>query len=328
MTGQIIMPGGRRVKESGKRGVVFQQSPEAEAFFRWQEGKFLEIERLYAKTWRKGLANLDLDEVAKAFRAIGISGMSCKGFPEAKVIAEGIVNSTGNPFELIRLALLFLNIPRTYHKEILRRWGNASYAPLSSYAPYAAYVLTIEVFFQIAVAAHLISSKRPSNRVDIAYLFYLPFCMVFISSDKLHRQCAPLFLRSDQQFVWGIDLKEDLKKLNDHYSQLSEAIKSKGIMSFADQLPREGEYLVASLWDRYLPRWRERREEPVPRDPVGNKKIVEEITRMTEAPPLRPEEVDFDSRNAGYLSIKRLVRKKKGSWWQLPKDFKLNEDAE
>ena len=64
--------------------------------------------------------------------------------------------------------------------------------------------------FHIAIAAHLISPERPSNRTDIAYLFYLPFCMMFVSSDKLHRETANLFLRADQEFVWGLDLKDDL----------------------------------------------------------------------------------------------------------------------
>ena len=53
-------------------------------------------------------------------------------------------------------------------------------------------------FFQIALGAGLIGGERPSNRTDIAYLFYLPFAMVFASSDNLHRRLAPLFMRPDR----------------------------------------------------------------------------------------------------------------------------------
>jgi hypothetical protein len=63
--------------------------------------------------------------------------------------------------------------------------------PLNEFAPYAAHVVTVELFLQFALAAHLIASNRPSNRTDIAYLFYLPFCTLFASSDNLHRRTAP-----------------------------------------------------------------------------------------------------------------------------------------
>ena len=55
---------------------------------------------------------------------------------------------------------------------------------------------------------------KPSHHVDLAYLYYLPFCSVFTSKDNFHAQIVPLFLGPMQDFVNGIDLKEDLKKLN------------------------------------------------------------------------------------------------------------------
>jgi len=326
MTGQILLAGGRLVKVGCRTGVVYEELPEAEAFSRWQKHEFLEIERLYASVWRKTITSLDLKELAKTFRAIGISGKSVKTLEEAKTIAESVVNSQDNIIERMKLLLLFLNIPRILRRQILQLWINAGYPPLVNYAPYAAYVLTVEVFFQVALAADLISSERPSNRVDIAYLFYLPFCMVFVSSDRLHRRCALPFLRGNQEFVWGNDLKKDLERLNKHYAQLPEIIKSRGVISFASAPPKEGGFLVTSLWDRHLPRWRESREKPPLKDPLRDSKIVEEIKKLTKAPPLQPEDVDFDPRNVDSLSIQRLVRKRKGTWWQLPKDLEVSED--
>ena len=54
MTGQMVLGGGRPVS----RGVVFERSPEAEAFGRWQKGEFEQIEHVYAQTWRRGLASI------------------------------------------------------------------------------------------------------------------------------------------------------------------------------------------------------------------------------------------------------------------------------
>lgn len=57
--------------------------------------------------------------------------------------------------------------------------------------------------------------------------------MIFISSDKLHRSCAPLFLNDNQEFIWGDDLKNGLKEIDIHYSSYPESVKEKGIFSIS-----------------------------------------------------------------------------------------------
>ena len=203
MTGQIPLSQGRLVKNAGKPGAVFQQSHESEAFSRWQKNEFQEIERLYASSWRSALHNLKLPEVAKFFRALGIDKNSCNNLQDASDLARATVHTSDKRSGIMPLALRFLNVPQHLHHDVRKCWRNAGYPSLFEYAPYAAFVLTVELFFYIALAASLISSERASNRVDIAYLFYLPFCMMFVSNDRLHQSCAPLFLRDDQELVWG-----------------------------------------------------------------------------------------------------------------------------
>jgi hypothetical protein len=127
------------------------------------------------------------------------------------------VTGDDNRFERLRVAVTFFNVPHHLHEPILRRWDEAGRPPLPEFARYTAYALTVELFFQMALAGDLISTERPSNRMDIAYLFYLPFCQVFISGDRLHRRCAPLFMRPNQEFVWALDLKADLSRMNAYY---------------------------------------------------------------------------------------------------------------
>ena len=325
-TGQIPLSGGRLVKSGGKSGVVYEQSPESEAFSRWHKQQFLEIERLYAHGWREALQTLDLKELASNFRTLGVDGRSCKTLEEAKALAVSIVSGRDKPFDRMKLAILFLHIPRELHREILERWSIVNYPPLIEYAPYVAHVLTIELFFQIALAANLISSERPSNRTDIAYLFYLPFCMAFLSSDKLHRRCAPLFLRHDQQFIWGPELKDDLTKINSLYLSLSEAERERGVMSFAGYPPKEGDFLVSRIWDRHFQNWRGRKHVDISETKIDNSKLVEEINKMKVAPALLPEEVDFDPSSPESVTLQRVVRRKKGSWYQVPKDLKDTDD--
>ena len=322
MNGQIPISGGRAVKTKDRSGVVFDRSPEAEAFSRWQCGDFRELERLFAHEWRETLKAVDLNQIAKGFRALGIDGRSCKTLEEAQTIASGVAAGRDKPFERMKLAFIFLGIPIRQQRSILERWSIVGYPPLVDYAPYAAYVFTVEVFFQLALAANLISADRASNRLDIAYLYYLPFCMLFISTDRLHQRCTRHFLRPDQEFVWGGELKSDLQKINAHYAALPEAIKEQGIMRFANGPPRDGDFLVTAIWDHHLPKWRETRDEPkMPLDSDTEAAVVRQIKEFTKAPAVNRSDMNFDPRNPDALAIQRLVAKRKGSWWQLPKDL-------
>lgn len=321
MTGQILLAGGRPVKAGGQSGIVFDKFPEAEAFSRWQKKEFLEIERLYAHGWRETVTNLDLEQMANRFRKLGIDGKTCKTLEQAKALAEQIVSSTDKPFDRMYLALLFLNIHPQYHQEITHRWSIMNYPPLRCYAPYVSYVYTVELFFQIALSANLIPSERPSNRVDIAYLFYLPFTMIFVSSDKLHRKCTPLFLRSDQQYIWGPELKDGLHKINDHFLEYSEEQKEKGVMSFAGTPPKVDDFFVTKIWDRHFPNWRKVKEVDLSDKKIKHDKLVAHLKQFTDAPTLSPEEIDFDISDADSLSFTRMVGKTKGSWFQIPKDL-------
>jgi hypothetical protein len=102
--------------------------------------------------------------------------------------------------------------------------------------------------------------------MDIAYLFYLPFCQVFISGDRLHRRCAPLFMREDQEFVWGLDLKADLGRMNAHYLALPESERARGVMKFAKGPPKTGDFLTARIYDRFGDHWRREPDEIKIRD--------------------------------------------------------------
>jgi hypothetical protein len=211
---------------------------------------------------------------------------------------------------------LFFHIPTNLHPVISQAWQRAGQQPLDKFAPYAAYVLTIEIFFQIALAANLIGSGRASNRTDIAYLFYLPFSTVFISSDNLHRKCAPLFLRTDQEFVWGIDLKGSLRAINAHFLELPEATRERGVMNFAN-VPPDGN-LVADLWDRHL-RGGFRKEPPVTLTSEESAKLLKRFKEHLQQPPTDPTIAGNSEEEM--MSIKRMVRRRRGSWWQVPKDL-------
>lgn len=321
MDGRVPIPGGRYVKSGKRRGLVFDQSPEALAFIRWQRGEFLALERLYASGFRRALTELNLTAQRDILRSFGIDQKIVKSLGDAKAFAARIATGEDKRFERLRVAVTLFDVPKHLHEPILRRWEGAGRPPLPEFAPYADYALTVELFFQMALAnPNLISAERPSNRMDIAYLFYLPFSQVFVSSDKLHRKCAPLFLREDQQFVWGMDLKTDLGKLNAHYLTLPESERERGVMAFAHLPPKTGDFLTAEIYDRFGRQWREGSYE-VNLDADAKKALADEILALTESTEVVPTPDDPDNPNLNLRSLARSVYQRKGSWWQLPKDY-------
>lgn len=322
MTGQIPIGGGRLVEVEGKSGIIYEQTPEAKAFNRWQERKFLEVERDYAKAWRDSVNSLDLDAVAEGMRTSGINPRTFKTLEQAQSAADAVLNSRDRPLERIKFAFAALNIPTQFQRPILDRWAAHGHPPLSTYAPYTAHVLRVEIFFQVALGAGMIATGRPSNRIDISYLFYLPFSMIFVSSDRLHQRCAPIFLRQDQEFVWGEDLKADLKRINEHYLRLPDNEKEKGIMKFARRPPPEASTLIHELWKRHLNRSALEPDIPAERDPAKDKEMIEHLNKFNKAPAAPLGKPKIDSDDFDVVSIERLIQKRKGSWWQLPKDLK------
>ena len=102
-------------------------------------------------------------------------------------IARAAVLGDRNRFRTIKAAYALLGLPTERWPQVLSKWKAASGPPLAAYAPYTAHCLLVDTFFHVAIAKKLISPDRLSNRVDVAYLYYLPFAMGFVSNDKLHR---------------------------------------------------------------------------------------------------------------------------------------------
>lgn len=316
---QIPVAGGRPVRGvDGKPGVVFENSPEAEAFARWQRGQFHEVEHDIASNWRAMLSELNLPEVAHRIRLLGITPRTCRSVKEAYGIAAALVHSRNKPEQQIGLLFSFVHIPQHLQARIVHRWSQAGFPPLAGYASYAAHVLMVEIFFQIALAANLISAERPSNRADIAYLFYLPFCHVFVSGDKLHKLCAPVFLRKEQDFVWAPGLKDDLARINRELMATTELERQVGLHKLAPRPPGDLSSMTVSLWQKHMRDADDEDEERLPIPPEAERKLIEHINSFAKAPTdLNVAGIPSDELQS--VSIERLVPARKGSWWLIPK---------
>jgi hypothetical protein len=201
------------------------------------------------------------------------------------------------------------------------RWRSAGSPLVRKFAPYLIHILTVDLVFMFGIGADLIGRGRASHKIDVAYLYYLPFCDVFTSNDRLHKLLAPIFLRPNQTFVFGEELKNDLKELDEYYSSLPPEDIDKGVYYFASTPPHDTKYLTTRLWDLHQPPgWREvQGTAPLPVNPSregfmdGIRDLEKKAKTEGALAPNQPGKVD-------QMVLKRMVSGKRGKWRRFPKE--------
>jgi hypothetical protein len=326
MDGRIVKAGGQVVALNDQQGIIYKESKEEEALNRWHHGEFLDLERQIAKAWRTTVSGMDHSQLYAAFQNLYRAARKPKDLPEAKRLADFLVDFDQE--KSLRLGMSLLRIAPAAQDQIVQRWSAAGKPALQEFVPYFRHVFSVDLFFYLALAADLISRVRPvgkaDNMVDIAYLYYLPFCRVFTSSDNLHERVVPLFLRDDQSFVKGLELKVDLRKLDEHYSALPEDMKAKGFFAFAPDPPEDTSFLVTRLWDKHQPQWRKLKAERKELSPDLQKALLNLMKKITkESQPQNDESAHPKSiEDVGYVHMERQILRKKGKWMRVHPDDK------
>ena len=171
--------------------------------------------------------------------------MSAEPWRKAKCQAE---ESAPEP---LKTAYALLALPAAFWPDVQKLWKENGYRPLPEYAPYTAYCLTVDIFFHLCIDKGLISPDRASNKTDIAYLYYLPFAMGFVSNDKLHKRVAPLFTGPEQQFIDGQALRDDMVALDDYFWSLPAEQREQGLFKLAARPPDDDRFLTTRLWRQF-----------------------------------------------------------------------------
>ena len=268
---------------------------------------------------RQEQSKIDFDAMVKSVMAELGHWKKPKSLAEAKQITDTVIDNM-DPEWLIGFGLKLLGVQEAT-EWVRGHWiGQRRPPSFADYIPYFVFMLSINIFFCLVLPTELLRNVKPSHQVDLAYLYYLPFCTVFTSKDRFHAQIVPLFLDPFQTFVNGEDLKADLKKLDERYSALPESELRKGLMGFATYPPDETEFLTTRLWDKYLPRWREKVSYMEPDNPDYQKKTLEMVNSFDDqAPGVHPHD-EHDVDKLDHMTVKRMIYPKKGKWLRFSQD--------
>jgi hypothetical protein len=243
---------------------------------RWRAGDFEGFEYVLADQWRRAVAKIDLGAIHRTMRWTKGRRPAVKTLADVLAWVDQFLDNQTAKADVLKIALQLLPVPATYHRSIYARWKDGGGPALRDFAAYAR-------LFYLAIATDLIGRERPSNRIDISYLYYLPFCSVFTSRDGLHRRTAALLVTAGQCFVDGDNLKQDLARLTIHYEGLPDAERAKGSLQYAGYPPLEGDFLVSRLWDQLCPGWRKHASNPIEVTPERNAEIMAQLKPILDA---------------------------------------------
>lgn len=319
-----FVSGGKIVELGGSKGMILQPSEEEDAVQRWARYDFLGLERQIAKRWRRMIEQIDLQAMSTTvLNAIG-PWRKPASLQDARTMTDTIIDNM-EPEWLLRFGLELLGVPEAT-EYVVGDWKSNRKKPLRTYRPYFIHMLSINIFFSLVLPTQLLSKVKASHQIDLAYLYYLPFCAVFSSRDNFHVQVAPLFMNPAQQFVHGDDLKADLKRLDDLYLQLPPETREKGLYTFAQFPPDDSSFLTSRLWDAYLPDWRKGSKNVVEVPQQIKDALKELIQKYQNAPAASSAAVHTDE--LAFAQLSRQIKPLKGDYFRIAKDVALKAHEE
>jgi hypothetical protein len=294
LRGGPFPPQRKQVQLGDHTGMIFQATDEQEAMIRWMDFRFLEAERKYAKAWREQLAAINLsDRVERLKACIGNHWRRPHSLDDALAMTNVIIDYI-DPVRLLGYGLDLFGLDAR-KDSIISDWTKIKRPPIRERFRQLVHMMAVNICFSLLLPTRLLSNVKESHVVDLAYLYYLPYCSAFTSKDDFHVKIAPLFLAPDQTFVKGDDLKADLKKLDSRYTALDQSELDKGLEGFA-RFPPDDDFLTTRLWDKHVPQWRNAKP-PIQLNEQLQGALKEMVDRLL---------LSTDDTNPGVTSIKQL----------------------
>ena len=252
-------------------GVYFDEQQERENLRNWADGEFSESDYSKAVQWRSDIQDIDLTWI----RDLGntFKDLKVKSWEELPTTVEYILQSPNYQLEALQYLVKLANVSEVETTEIFNRWNNLGMPTIQDFSQYGYYCLKACSFFWWALFSGLIG-PRSTNCIDLQYLLELPFCRVFSSQDKLHKKFAPLLITDQQIFIEGLDLKTDLKRIEEHVESLSEEERTE---SFPFPYPPDwDDSFTNQVWKKHvMPR-----EEFIPFTQEEKDKILERFAPL------------------------------------------------
>jgi hypothetical protein len=237
------------VTEGGK-GVLYDSTFEQDMWQRWEHGNFTTDDKESAAAWRNGVQDINLKAVGQHWKEFANEHFGkARNLPELIPLVNAMMDDFDKKvqFKLLVMLMSFLNVSLDAARGATMLFHAGLMPRLKDLCPYAASVLRLYLTFIGGLGRGFIG-PRPSHYVDLQYLFYAPFCMGFVSSDKFHREMWPA-ASGENTFIWGPDLKKELQQRVETQSTLKESGARQRFPAFPKELHDSPIHI---LWQKYI----------------------------------------------------------------------------
>jgi hypothetical protein len=263
----------------GDIGTLVEEQPEAAAVMRWQLGQFHEAEMLLAEGWRAITKGIDLEAMRNELRPVYSKHLNLRTLESVREHVDSVIASAP-AHSILAWFLRDINVPPHFIIPAIDRFLKAGPGTWHSRAPFTHHCVRVALIFHFALAFGLIGT-RSTNRIDMEYLFYLPFCFVFSSGDDLHRQLAPLLLKPDQMFLDREELHADFNQLAAKVEGLSEDELNEDLRRLGP--PEDENSITHRIWQKFM-RPDYAKSKRLSLTPEQERRLVEEAIRHAEGP--------------------------------------------
>lgn len=314
--------------EDGGRGLYYDESTEEKALALWRGGQFSELDKFLADRWKQTQKNLNLNSLARDLQKQLKDVPNFADMHSVRVYTKEklqLLAETAPESLLKLLASRFLD-DESAIAAVLGRWQHWSKEkgyPIhpAQFAPYSYYIYSIEFAYMLGLSKCLIDSgRRSKSHIDLQYLYYLPFCMSFVSNDNTHKKLVPVFKTERHTFTDGMELKNDLATILVRTKEMPIEERKKYPPNYP---PLIGDSVVSRIYDFHYPEWREYAQKPNPQlTPEQHEKIIKKLNLSKDAikkgMPPRPSGIK------GEYKFVTKVRRMTAA--QMQKEFNLSDD--
>ncbi len=234
-------------------GLLYDSVPEQRMWGRLASGDFTTDDEQISTAWRDGLEKVNLRAVGDKWKEFARHHFgSARNLTELIAQIDTILSDPRPDIQLevLGITLSFLRAPTLVKNLVFKRLLDRPGFLAKDLASYASSIVRLYLTFIGGLARGFIG-PRPSHYIDLQYLFYVPFCMVFVSADKFHREMWRA-TSGINTFVWGEDFKNDLaSRVTVRKQMTTKECEAKAKQYGFYPLEVEGS-VISDVWRRYM----------------------------------------------------------------------------
>ncbi len=211
LNGQVPLFGEFSTDEAGNTILVARQLKVEDDVLRWQLQRYKDEDYADADAWRLSTDEKSLERLRNENKDLILQLKEYDDLPKLLAYVDRMLAAPEAASLLMEVFQTLSQLNALEFAKVVERWERAGKPPLAQFVPYSFYCIRVTLFHHMGLLRGFFTT-RAKDLYDLQYVYYLPFCHVFSSSDNFLRAIVPTLMRKDQVFVVGSDLKADLNR--------------------------------------------------------------------------------------------------------------------